>query len=181
MSIVLGKVAEPYAEALLDFARSNDSLAETKTDMVIVLQFLENSSDFTKFLSNPIITRKVKKNAIKDILGEKVSASTLNFLLLLVDRSRIELSEIIAQKFFELCYKQESVAVAKLTSSIELSREQQKEIAMKLKKIMGVKQIKLAIRIDARLIGGFTIEVGSKMIDGSISGQIRQISALLEA
>jgi F0F1-type ATP synthase delta subunit len=46
---------------------------------------------------------------------------------------------------------------------------------------MGVKQIKLAIRIDARLIGGFTIEVGSKMIDGSISGQIRQISALLGA
>ena len=181
MSIVLSKVAEPYAEELLDLAKSNDSLKETTNDMNIVSQFLANSSDLKKFLGNPLITRDAKKNVFKDILGEQVSASTLKFLLLLVDRNRIEVLESIAQKFLELSYKQESIEIAKITSSIQLSAEQQKEIAEKLKLITGAKQIKLALKIDPQLIGGFTIEIGSKLIDTSIRGQLRQISNLLGA
>ena len=59
--------------------------------------------------------------------------------------------------------------------------QQQKEIAEKLKVITGAKQIKLALKIDPQLIGGFTIEIGSKMIDTSIRGQLKQISTLLGA
>ena len=181
MAIVLSKVAEPYAEALLDLAKSNDSLKETTNDMNVVSQFLANSSDLTKFLGNPLITRDAKKNVVKDILGEQVGASTLKFLLLLVDRNRIEVLESIAQKFIELSYKQESIEIAKITSSIQLSADQQKKIAEKLKVITGAKQIKLALKVDPQLIGGFTIEIGSKMIDTSIRGQLAQISSLLGA
>jgi F-type H+-transporting ATPase subunit delta len=181
MSIVLSKVAEPYAEALLDLAKSNDSLKETTNDMNIVSQFLVNSSDLKKFLGNPLITRDAKKNVVKDILGEQISGNTLKFLLLLVDRGRIEVLESIAQKFLELSYKQESIEIAKITSSIQLSADQQKAIAEKLKVITGAKQIKLALKIDPQLIGGFTIEIGSKMIDTSIRGQLKQISNLLGA
>ena len=181
MSIVLSKVAEPYAEALLDLAKSNDSLKETTNDMNIVSQFLANSSDLKKFLGNPLITKDAKKNVIKDILGEQISGSTLKFLLVLVDKGRIEVLEVIAQKFLELSYKQDSIEIAKITSSIQLSAEQQKTIAEKLKAITGAKQIKLALKVDPQLIGGFTIEIGSKMIDTSIRGQLRQISNLLGA
>ena len=181
MSIVLSKVAEPYAEPLLDLAKSNDSLKETTNDMNIVSQFLANSSDLKKFLGNPIITREAKKNVVKDILGEQISASTLKFLLLLVDRNRIEVLDSIAKKYLELSYKQESIEIAKITSSIQLSAGQQKEIAEKLKVITGAKQIKLALKVDPQLIGGFTVEIGSKLIDTSIRGQLRQISSLLGA
>jgi F-type H+-transporting ATPase subunit delta len=181
MAIVLSKVAEPYAEALLDLAISTDALKETTNDINIVSQFLANSSDLKKFLGNPLITRNAKKTVVKDILGEQISGSTLKFLLLLVDRGRIEVLENIAQKFLELSYKQESIEIAKITSSIQLSAQQQKEIAEKLKAITGAKQIKLALKVDPQLIGGFTIEIGSKMIDTSIRGQLRQISSLLGA
>jgi len=181
MSIILSKVAEPYAEALLDLAKSNGSLKETTNDMNIVTQFLANSSDLKKFLGNPLITKDAKKNVVKDIFGEQIDGSTLKFLLLLVDRGRIEVLESIAQKFLELSYKQESIEIAKITSSIQLSADQQKSIAEKLKKITGAKQIKLALKVDPQLIGGFTIEIGSKMIDTSIRGQLKQISSLLGA
>ena len=181
MSIVLSKVAVPYAEALLDLAKSNDSLKETTNDMNIVSQFLANSSDLKKFLGNPLVTKEAKKNVVKDILGEQIDGSTLKFLLLLVERGRIESLESIAQKFLELSFKQESIEIAKITSSIQLSAQQQKEIAEKLKVITGAKQIKLALKVDPALIGGFTIEIGSKMIDTSIRGQLKQISSLLGA
>merc|ERR1711943_134466 len=154
-----------------DLAISNDTLKETTNDVNIVSQFL----------GNPLITRTAKKTVVKDILGEQISSSTLKFLLLLVDRNRIGILESIAQKFLELSYKQESIEIAKITSSIQLSAQQQKEIAVKLKVITGAKQIKLALKVDPQLIGGFTIEIGSKMIDTSIRGQLRQISALLGA
>ena len=172
MSIVLSKVAEPYAEAFLDLAKSTNSLKETTNDINIVSQFLANSSDLKKFLGNPLVTKDAKKNVVKDILGEQISESTLKFLLLLVDRGRIEVLEQIAQKFLELSYKQESIEIAKVTSSIQLSAEQQQKIAEKLKAITGAKQIKLALKVDPELIGGFTIEVGSKMIDTSLKSKI---------
>ena len=181
MSIVLSKVAEPYAEALLELAKSNGSLKETTNDMNIVTQFLANSSDLKKFLGNPLITKDAKKNVVKDIFGEQIDGSTLKFLLLLVDRGRIEVLDSIAQKFLELSYKQDSIEIAKITSSIQLSADQQQSIAEKLKAITGAKQIKLALKVDPQLIGGFTIEIGSKMIDTSIRGQLRQISNLLGA
>jgi|TARA_B110000967_G_scaffold171064_1_gene181368 F-type H+-transporting ATPase subunit delta len=181
MSIVLSKVAVPYAEALLDLAKSNGSLKETTNDINIVSQFLANSSDLKKFLGNPLITREAKKNVVKDIIGEQIAESTLNFLLLLVDRNRIQVLDSIALKFLELSYKQESIEIAKITSSIQLSADQQKSIAEKLKVITGAKQIKLALKVDPKLIGGFTVEIGSKMIDTSIRGQLRKISNLLGA
>jgi len=179
MSIVLSKVADPYAEALLDLAKSNGTLKETTNDMNIVSQFLANSSDLKKFLGNPLITKIAKKNVVKDILGEQIDGRTLKFLLLLVERGRIEFLDSIAEKFLELSYKQESIEIAKVISSIQLSAEQQKEIAEKLKVITGAKQIKLALKVDPKLIGGFTIEIGSKLIDTSIRGQLNQIGTLL--
>jgi F-type H+-transporting ATPase subunit delta len=179
MSVV--KIAEPYAEALLELSNSSDSLSETTNDINIVSQFLANSSDLKKFLGNPLITRTAKKNVIKDVLGEQIDPKTLTFLMLLVDRGRIAILDTIAEKFLELSYKKESIEIAKVTSSIKLSTEQQKNIALKLKSITGAKQIKLALRVDPKLIGGFTVEIGSKLIDTSIRGQLKQISTLLGA
>ena len=181
MSIVLSKVAVPYAEALLDLAQSNDSLKETTNDMNFVSQILADSSDLKKFLGNPLITKDAKKNTVKDIFGEQIDASTLKFLCLLVERGRIEVLESIAQRFLELSFKQESIEIAKITSSIQLSSQQQKDISEKLKVLTRAKQIKLALKVDPSLIGGFTIEIGSKMIDTSIRGQLKQISSLLGA
>ena len=181
MSIVLSKVAVPYAEALLDLAQSNDSLKETTNDMNFVSQILADSSDLKKFLGNPLITKDAKKNTVKDIFGEQIDASTLKFLWLLVERGRIEVLESIAQRFLELSFKQESIEIAKITSSIQLSSQQQKDISEKLKVLTRAKQIKLALKVDPSLIGGFTIEIGSKMIDTAIRGQLKQISSLLSA
>ncbi len=181
MSIVVSKVAEPYADALLSLAQANGTLKETTNDMNIVSQFLANSLDLKKFLANPVVTREAKKNIVKDILGDQIAANTLKFLLLLIDRNRIALIEGIAQRYLELSYKQESIEVAKVISSVQLSSQQQQNLAEKLKIITGAKQIKLALKVDPILIGGFTVEIGSQYIDTSIRGQLRQISNLLGA
>ena len=181
MAIVLSKVAEPYAKALLDLAKSTDSLKEMTNDVNIVSHFLVNSNDLKKFLGNPTVTKKAKRSVIVDILSDQISETTLKFLLLLIDRGRIEVLDNITQIFLALSYKQGSIEIAKIISSVQLSAQQQKDIAEKLKIMTGAKQIKLALKVDTGLIGGFTIEIGSKLIDTSIRGQLKQISTLLGA
>jgi len=179
IAIGLSQVSKPYAEALLGLAKSNDLLTETNNDMTIVSSFLVNSSELTKFLKNPLITRDSKKNALKDILEEYISLSTLNFLFFLVDRSRIEALENITEKYLELYLVEKSIVIAKITSSIELSAEQQRRISQIIQRITCVKQIKMALKVEPRLIGGFTIEIGSLFIDTSLRGQLGQMSSLL--
>ena len=99
--------------------------------------------------------------------------------MLLVDRNRINFLESIAQKFFELYYKEESIAIVRITSAISLSDEQESKLVENLRTIIDVKTVQLARRLDEKLIGGFIIEYGAKTIDLSIRGQFRKISVLL--
>lgn len=55
------KTAEPYAEALLSFAVSNDALTETQRDINTIFQLLQNSKDLKGFLANPFIPSDAKK------------------------------------------------------------------------------------------------------------------------
>ena len=178
---ILSKIAEPYAEALLDLAKSNANLTEITNDMNIISQFLANSNDLKTFLNNPLITKEAKKNVVKDILSEQINAKSLTFLLLLVDRNRINVLDAIIQRFLELSCQEESIVIAKVTSSIQLSAQQQQKIAEQLKLLSNAKQIKLALKVEPQLIGGFIVEIGSQLIDTSIRGQLRQISSFLGA
>ena len=173
------KTAEPYAEALLSFAVSNDALTETQRDINTIFQLLQNSKDLKGFLANPFIPSDAKKNVLKDLLGESINDSSLTFLMLLVDRRRINILESVIQKFRELCYKRDSLEIAKLTSAVPFSTEQLKELADKLKALTGAKKIKYALRVDPYLMGGFKVEIDSKLLDASIRGQLTKLSRIL--
>ena len=115
-----------------------------------------------------------KEENIKQYLDAKMSLANL----------KKELNNMNSYFYFIIVNNKssdDSIEIAKVTSSVQLSAEQQKNIAEKLKTITGAKQIKLALKVDPTLIGGFTVEIGSKLIDTSIRGQLKQITTLLGA
>ena len=177
--MLVDKIAASYAEALLAVANADNSLNETTSDINILVNTLIDSSALKKFLSNPVVSRETKKAVLRELFTEIITEKTLRLLMVLVDSRRISFLQDIGDKFIELYYKEESIAVAKIISCVKLSAAQQKDIAEKLKKITGTKLIKIALRVDPQLIGGFTIEIGSKFIDTSIRGQLKHIRRLL--
>jgi len=178
---VVAKIIEPYAEALLELAKSNNCLDEINNDMNIVSQFLANSEDLQKFLSNPLVGKEAKKKVMQDVFGEQISQSTLKFLMVLVNRGRIAFLDFVAERYLELSYKQASIEVAKITSAVQLTSSQQKDLVEKLKQLTGAKQVKLLLKVNPELIGGFVIEIGSQIIDTTILGQLRKLSSHLLA
>jgi F-type H+-transporting ATPase subunit delta len=62
-----------------------------------------------------------------------------------------------------------------------MSEGQQEALVAKLKAMTNVKQVKLDIKVDKTLIGGFTVQIGSRVIDTSIQGQLKKLASHLGA
>jgi F-type H+-transporting ATPase subunit delta len=174
------KIAQPYAEAFLELANKN-SLETTVNDLNCLISSLNNSKELQTLLANPLINSQNKKSIIKSIFSEKIDNTTLKFLLVLCDRGRISYLDSILEKALELAYKAASIEMVKITTSVAFTSSQQETIISKLKKMTGAEQVKLEINVNPNLIGGFVIQVGSKIIDTSILGQLRQLSTYLGA
>jgi F0F1-type ATP synthase delta subunit len=58
------KVASPYAEALLDFAKRGKSFDEMNQDINVISQFISSSKDLERFLANPVVTNESKKTVL---------------------------------------------------------------------------------------------------------------------
>jgi len=106
-------------------------------------------------------------------------SSSVSFLLVLCDRGRISYLEPILDKALELAYKAASIETVKVISSTAFTSAQQEALVTKLKKMTGAEQIRLDITTNSNLIGGFVVQIGSKIIDTSIQGQLKQLSSYL--
>jgi F-type H+-transporting ATPase subunit delta len=174
------KIAQPYAEAFLELS-SKGSIEGTINDLNFITSSLSGSIELKTLLSNPLVNSQTKKNVVKSLFSEKIDNKTLKFLLVLCDRGRISYLSSILDKSLELAYKAASIETVKVVSSVSFTSSQQESLISKLKKMTGAEQIKLDITTNPNLIGGFVIQVGSKIIDTSIQGQLRQLSSYLGA
>jgi len=172
------KIAQPYAEAFLELSNKG-SLDTVINDLNCVSSSVSGSPELKTLLSNPLINSQTKKNVIKSVFNEKIDNNTLKFLLVLCDRGRISYLESIIDKALELAYKAASIETVKIISSITFTSIQQEALTSKLKKMTGAEQIRLEITTNSNLIGGFVVQVGSKIIDTSIQGQLKQLSSYL--
>jgi F-type H+-transporting ATPase subunit delta len=174
------KISQPYAEAFLELFNAK-SLDTVINDLNFISSILTGSAELKTLLSNPLINPQTKKSVIKSIFNEKIDIKALRFLLVLCDRGRIAYLPSILDKSLELAYKAASIETVQVSTSIAFNSSQQEALISKLKRMTGAEQIKLEITTKPNLIGGFIVQVGSKIIDTSIQGQLRDLSSYLGA
>nr|YP_009402761.1 ATP synthase CF1 delta subunit [Compsopogon caeruleus]ARX96110.1 ATP synthase CF1 delta subunit [Compsopogon caeruleus] len=68
----------------------------------LILDILNNSNDLELLISNPLISATIKKNTLSKVFSNDLSSLFLNFLMVLVDRGRINILRVILEKFLEL-------------------------------------------------------------------------------
>lgn len=176
---IRGELVEPYAEALLSLAESHNLVDQFQQDSGLILELLAMSADLQQFLANPLIDPKAKKNVLRQLTAERVHGYFLNFLMLLVDRRRINLLAAICEQYRALVRKLRNIVLAEVTSAVDLSDQQRQAVVEKVKAMTKAADVELAITIDPELIGGVVIKVGSQVFDASLRGQLRRLSASL--
>jgi F-type H+-transporting ATPase subunit delta len=175
------KIAEPYAAALVDLGRSTNTLSFITKDITNIIKVFYENDSLSEYLVNPLYSKTAKKEVLDKVFEPLLlNQNTKNFLNLLVQRSRIDLISLIAQKYSNIINSLENVKLAQIKTAIPLTSEQEKEIIEHLKVKTQAKDIELFTVVDKTLLGGLKIEISSTIIDVSLKGQLRQLATQLE-
>ena len=161
---LLNSVTTPYAEALLQVVSENDQTEEMVKEVKQLLSLINDSPDLEKTLSSPVLETDTKKKIIIEIFSDKINSSLLNFLKLLADRQRIGIVTSILDRFLEIYRENSNIALATVTSAVELTEDQKGLNTNKIINIAGTEKLELVTKIDPSLIGGFVASVGSKAV-----------------
>ncbi len=172
---LLNTITTPYAEAFLQVSETRGEVDEVVSQSKSILDLWNQSSEFSDAMSSPVIEIESKKKVIENLFSKEVTPSFLNLLKLLADRQRIGFLNSVLERFLELYREQRNIALASVTSASPLNEEQQDEILKTVQSVAGTDNLELDLKVDPTLIGGFVINVGSKVIDASLSGQVRRL------
>ena len=176
---LLNTITTPYAEAFLQLSDAAGDTAEVVDQARQVLALWNESPELRQALASPVLETETKKAAINKLFGDQVSPTFLNLLKLLADRQRIGYLDAVLERFLDLYRDQNQIALASVTSAEALSDEQLASITDQVKAVAGTNKVELNTAVDPALIGGFVLKVGSKVIDASLSGQVRRLGLAL--
>jgi len=176
---LLNTITTPYAEAFLQVAESRNEVDEIVSQSKSILELWQDCPEFSEAMASPVLEVEAKKAAIEKIFSKQVTPSFLNLLKLLADRQRIGILNSVLDRLLELYREQRNIALATVTSAAPLNEEQQVELLKKIQAVAGTDNLELNLKVDPDLIGGFIVKVGSKVIDASLSGQVRRLGLSL--
>ena len=174
------KIAAPYARALYDYSNSQNVTHQVTGDFQNLEVFLKKTEDLVKYLENPIVSTEAKAEILTKILKPQLNDVTFKFLLILVDRNRINVLQSIISSYLELVYSVASIKVIEVASAFKFTNRQKNTLVKKLKQLTNAREIRLTLTIDPTLIGGFLIKTDSQVIDLTIKGQLQQLAKHLD-
>lgn len=179
-TLMSAEVVEPYAEALMSLADSQNLVEQFGNDAKELLAVLKASQELQQFLGSPVIKTDDKKAVLRQIAGNSLQQYMVNFLQLVIDKKRTAFLTGILQQFLALVRERTSTVLAQVTSVTELNQSQRDRVKEQVKSMTNARDVELETTLDPDLIGGVVIKVGSQVLDASLRGQLRRMSFNLE-
>lgn len=166
-----GAVAGRYAEALYEIAVAQEIVDKMEEELKAVANLLEEEPDLKKVLYHPRITAAEKKDVLRNLLADKVSETTMNFLSLVVDRQRENYLADMVEVFVDYANKARNISDVEVTSAMELDEAKRARLVETLGGMTG-KDVRVNYSVDPSLIGGIVVRIGDKVMDGSVKARL---------
>jgi F-type H+-transporting ATPase subunit delta len=178
---LMERIAAPYARALFDFSVEKNIMHQITADFQNLDVFLNESDELMDYLSTPIFSNTAKIEILTKILKSQVNTDTFKFLMVLVERGRINVLRSVITNYLELVYETASIKTIEVATAYPLANLQKNTLIQKLKELTNAREIRLVITVDSSLIGGFLIKTNSKVIDFTIKNQLQKLAKHLDA
>ena len=175
------KFAAPYARALYDFSVDQNLMHQITADFQNLEVFLNKTPDLTQYLKTPFINAEQKREVLEKTLQSQINKETFKFLIVLVDRNRINLLQEVIASYLELVYEAASIKTIEVSTAYAFTNLQKNTLIKKLKELTNAREIRLVITVDSSLIGGFLIKTNSKVLDFTIKNQLQNLAKHLDA
>ena len=174
------KIASPYARALFDFSVEKNIMHQITADFQNLDIFLSENHELTEYLNNPIISQESKRQVLIKILKPQLNSETFKFVMILINRDRINLLKFVIFSYLELVYEAASIKMIEILTAYPFSNLQKNILIQKLKELTNAREIRLVITVDSSLIGGFLIKTESKVINFTIKNQLQKLAKHLD-
>lgn len=165
--------ARRYAQAAFDVAREHNALDEWEADFQRLVDVLRDPA-VAEFFASPAVPEEAKQQAVQQLLPAPQQQLVRNLVLLLLERGRFAQLPDVAAVFHDLVLEARGIAIADVTTAVELSAEQARQVREQVSHIVG-KQVEMHLRVDPAIIGGIVVRVGDELIDGSVRTQLNQL------
>lgn len=172
-------VAKRYSNALFEIALEGKTLDKTGEELSFITDALKEHADLFKALRSPLIKPVEKKEMMKSIFQEQLSKEIMNFVYVLIDKNRSGALMEIGTEYHNLLAGYNNTIEAVATTAVSMTKGQITELTEKLTKTSG-KTVTLTNEVDPSIIGGVFIQIGDKIIDGTLKRRLTEIEDRLK-
>ncbi|MCP4330581.1 MAG: hypothetical protein GY791_19375 [Alphaproteobacteria bacterium] len=169
-----------------------DKIKISETIKIEEIIFNSNTSltELNSFIKDPINNHEFKKILLTNCFTSVISENMMDFLIYLVNKKKIAYLSNIMEKLLELFYDFLAIKFIRVDTQVKFTFSQQKFLIKLIQKnfdsiIINNTNLKikpkilLFVNINKTLIGGFTIQIDSKIIDLSIKTDLYNLGKLL--
>jgi F-type H+-transporting ATPase subunit delta len=176
----MASMAGRYASALFEVAREQGLLAEVARDLEAFAAMLAGSEDLRRLVRSPVIGAPDQEKALSALIARAgIARLTGNFLQFIARNRRLFAVADMIGDFRALLARERGEISAEVTTAHALRSEQMTLLDETLRAALG-KRVSISARVDANLLGGMVVKVGSKMIDSSLRTKLNNLKVAMK-
>jgi F-type H+-transporting ATPase subunit delta len=173
-------VAGRYATALFELALEQRALDQVAVDLDRFNEALDAFDDLLRLVKSPVFSAEEQGRALAAILKElKIEGLTRNFLLLAAKNRRLFATPDMIRAFRAMLARHRGEMSATVTAAAKLTESQVTALRQALKAALG-KEVMLDERVDAGLLGGLVVKIGSRMVDTSLRTKLNSLKVAMK-
>ncbi|WP_342452947.1 ATP synthase F1 subunit delta [Pararoseomonas indoligenes] len=171
-----GGAAGRYAQALLELAKDNKSVDFTAAEVEKLSAVMQGDASFRAFLADPRLDSKAQRAGAFAVLDRAgVGGEVKNLVGVLIANRRLAVLPGVLHAFGNLLAEQRGQQMAEVTTAHPLSNTQRAQIAARLTEA-GYSNVRLSETVDASILGGLILRIGSRLYDTSIKSRLQRLS-----
>jgi F-type H+-transporting ATPase subunit delta len=178
----VSSVASTYARAFADVVLSAHLDANRAVGgLRRIAGLLHESVDLRRVWENPAVPAEQKRKLLDAIVQrEGIEAHARNLVAVLIDHRRVQFVGRIVEQLKKELDTRMGFAEAQVTSARELGDDEKRSLESQIEKVTG-KKVRAQFGLDASLLGGAVVRVGSTIYDGSVKGQLEKIKEAISS
>jgi F-type H+-transporting ATPase subunit delta len=172
--------APRYAHAFASVANKLGlDLVAARQQMKDFSDTFDGSHELREILMDPSIPGE-QKLSVLDAIAERIGImrEVRNFLAIIMDHQRLGQLPLILTAYDQVANVDLGVTEAEVTSVHELTGDDRTGIEQQVAKLAGTK-VRIVYKLDAALLGGAVVKIGSTVYDGSVRTQLEQMKQAL--
>ena len=168
-------LAERYAAALFELADERHELDAVANDMCELRAMLQASGDLLRLVRSPVLSRAEQGKAMAALAADaKLSKLSADFIAIVARNRRLFAVPAMIEAYLNKLAERRGEVTAEVIAAQQLTKAQEDALGEQLRRVVGGR-VTMDVRVDPSLLGGMIVKIGSRMVDGSLKGQLQRL------